>query len=359
MPDRCLASSACDLAKEDREAPLDICTSNLRLDIVKYQSATAPSGAENSVWGEQTFVPRVSDDDLGLVTGLPCDTMHVTFGTPTLDEPVPSTTSSRQTYGKVDHFSGANLTRSSKSYSCENLTLGKAADGLSAFLPDERSNCNSVPAGSLTSCDASALAMLINNKAGDEVASVCCGLTELRICAEVNSDSSALETINAPLFSEEEFGQSMDQANNAPAKDQTDILPSDGALVGFQKTLLSCRHLEHTSKDFSKFCAFKVENATEFMESQLERQSLNNNMLDQEFMPLEQQNTTQITSTPVKRESLLSPGITLNCDILEGSFSGNCYHRDGSRLGKFKAIVSSFPLMLLIEYPFLLCWVRI
>ncbi|XP_034295409.1 PAS domain-containing serine/threonine-protein kinase isoform X3 [Pantherophis guttatus] len=82
-----------------------------------------------------------------------------------------------------------------------------------------------------------------------------------------------------------------------------------------------------------KHSLLELENAVPAIRDDLEINSLKSNVESQEdFLTLNQQHMAQVTSTPIKLENVLSPTTVSNTEILEGSYTGNCYHRDGSRL---------------------------
>ncbi|XP_053160324.1 PAS domain-containing serine/threonine-protein kinase isoform X2 [Hemicordylus capensis] len=324
-----LARSASDLVWEEKDGPLDIHSSSSPHEVMKGQSATPSLGRERSV---ERLIENLEPE-----ASLPCDVVQMSFGTPTLDEPMHSRTStSKHVPREKDHPSQVNLTSNPQSCSFGNTALEHSAKDSSAFMPDEESSSSHpAPAQSLIPCDTSASAVVDENKLGNEVDSVCCDLMglALRISAEEDSDSSAAsEPIKTSLFNKEELGQALDQANNPSANDQAGFLQRVGSPIGCQKSLVSNNCSEHPNADFSG-CS-EVQCAAESMGDHLERLSLNNDIRSQEeFMPLKQQNVTQVTSTPVKQGAVLSPATNLNAEILEGSYSGNCYHRDGSQLG--------------------------
>ncbi|XP_030071698.1 PAS domain-containing serine/threonine-protein kinase isoform X2 [Microcaecilia unicolor] len=77
--------------------------------------------------------------------------------------------------------------------------------------------------------------------------------------------------------------------------------------------------------------------------------------LQEEFLTSGPQDTeTLSTSTPMKAEVSRQRGIRLNSEIMEGSYAGNCYHRDGSSL----SILFEVKRVEVVDTPPLLCvWV--
>ncbi|XP_061492658.1 PAS domain-containing serine/threonine-protein kinase isoform X2 [Rhineura floridana] len=333
LRDKNLAKCTSDLVHKDDDL-LDLHSSGSLCEVMKCQSAITSSERESFVMGDVTSVTCLLEDDLGLEARVTSDAVHMSFGTPTMDESMRRiASSSKQAHGVIDQLPPANLTGSTKNFSFENISLENSAKDSLVFLSDERSSSPPVPAGSLIGCDAPALAIVVNKKPGDGVDSVCCSLTDLslRISGEANSDSStASRPRKLSLLSEED----LHQANNRSASDQVESLQYGNSPVGHRKSLLSTEHSGYADADFSACCTSEGESTAEKMGNHLERYSPHSDVQSQEeFMPFTQQNVAQVTSTPVKQEAVLSPAITLNNEILEGSYSGNCYHRDGSRLG--------------------------
>lgn len=335
-----LACNPHELGQLEEDGPLDIHCSSSAYEATQCQSkATALSSH------------RIKND-LGLEASLLCDAVDTSFGTPTLDEPMHSRAStSMQTQGETDHLQQANLVHSPKSCSLENLTLENWAMGFPTFLANETTSNPSVPAGSLIPCDAPPLAIVDSKKSGEEIDSVHCGLVglTLRISAKVDSDlSTASKPIKLSLFKEDSC-HPLNKASNTCTNYQVEFPLHGGSPIGFRKSFISSKHLDLASTDFSGYS--EVESAAGTTGNNLEIYAPNNNISSQEeFLPSEQQKMAQVTSTPVKQ---LSPQPqTSNIEIQEGSYSGNCYHRDGSQLGMLEAKISADPLILLIDHLF-------
>ncbi|XP_062987588.1 PAS domain-containing serine/threonine-protein kinase [Elgaria multicarinata webbii] len=329
LQDRCLAKSSCDLVQKEEDNPLDIHNSESLHEVMKCQLAATSLGRKGSILGSPS---PILEHGLGFETNnVPCDAIHMSFGTPTLDEPMYRKASSpKQIHGVMDHLPCGNLMSGSKSINFECITPENPANDSAAFLPDESSGSPPIPAGSLIPCDASAI--MGGRKLGEEVDSVCCGLMglTLKVSGEGSSDSFAASgPVKLSLLSEEDLSQ----ANNASSNDQVKFLSSDDSPICCQKSLLSSENSGYGDIDFSTCRASEDEGTAGRMRDPLEIHSPNNDVQSQEeFMPSKQQNMAQVTSTPVKLEAMLSPAAALNSEILEGSYSGNCYHRDGSRL---------------------------
>ncbi|KAH0623978.1 hypothetical protein JD844_007211 [Phrynosoma platyrhinos] len=325
LQERVLSRSSCNLLQKEAEDDLsDQHASGLIHETLgKCQSTPISAGRKGSLLGDQTSPNCILDDDLRHETNVPCDVVHVSFGTPTLDEPVYSTASSL----KQIH---APLKNRVTNGGFENVPLENSANDLPA-LSEERSSSSPFSMG-LFPCDDS---VLVEEKTVDVIDSLCCGLKDLAVrSGETYSDARVASGLTQlSLLSGEDHGQSLDQRNNISASNQAELLLKGDSPAGCHRRSLVNKHSGPSGLDFSTHCSSEAECAAESMGHHLETQSLNNDEQSQEeFMLLKQQNMAQATSTPVKLEAVLSPGASLNSEIQEGSYSGNCYHRDGSRI---------------------------
>uniref|UniRef100_A0A8C5S1S4 PAS domain-containing serine/threonine-protein kinase n=1 Tax=Laticauda laticaudata TaxID=8630 RepID=A0A8C5S1S4_LATLA len=133
-------------------------------------------------------------------------------------------------------------------------------------------------------------------------------------------------------FDAKDLVQSLDQTNNI-ASDQLEFLWNGISPSASQKNLFVNKPSEYFDNDFSILCTSELESAVPILRDDREINSLKSNVESQEdFLILKQQHMAQVTSTPVKLENVLSPTTDSNTEIREGSYTGNCYHRDGSRL---------------------------
>ncbi|XP_077205137.1 PAS domain-containing serine/threonine-protein kinase isoform X2 [Paroedura picta] len=241
------------------------------------------------------------------------------------DDPLETVSSLKQNQGETDDLPHTSPIGSSTTIAIDNA----------AFLPNEKSNSHPVSAAAQGPDSSSSLTSAVGNKVSDDVAAVCCSLTELALKshAQANSDSSASrESKKTCLIKEEGLSLPLDLAEEPFAEDQMQFLMSGGSPTNCRKSLISSKHSVQCNKDIHRCCTSEVENATASMGDHVERLSLNDAHSQEEFRPIKHQSMEQVTSTPVKLEAEQSPTSTLNCGILEGSYSSNCYHRDGSRL---------------------------
>uniref|UniRef100_A0A8D2NJZ8 non-specific serine/threonine protein kinase n=1 Tax=Zosterops lateralis melanops TaxID=1220523 RepID=A0A8D2NJZ8_ZOSLA len=94
--------------------------------------------------------------------------------------------------------------------------------------------------------------------------------------------------------------------------------------------LASRRHLQN-SEESSKAFPEKPETLAETVGISSNRNPLRSKGRPEEHCQLlrQQNKEIKVTSTPVKEEGRLSPAAPLTWEILEGSYIGNCCHRDG------------------------------
>ncbi|EMP28632.1 PAS domain-containing serine/threonine-protein kinase [Chelonia mydas] len=338
-----------DSSREDRQL-----SSRLPYETMKCQSSTEPQGKATSLMDPQMPFPcRLEETETSDLNRSLCDATCLSFGTPTLDEPWLGPTSYRrqdmQANVITEQFANTKLMSGTRNSSFEQMTIenSKLTDG-SSFLPVGRSNIQDVCSGSLLACDASALGAAINFKAiqvpGTKVNCICEGLEELDLnigaeltsasCSDATSDllrTHLPDVVDCDL----DMGSLLAQKTNSSTIEQEELLLNSTSPKSGQEWLNSSRHLENIQEDSSRTSPSVPKSAAENMGDHLNGSPLNNDVNPQEdFLLFKQQNLKmQVTSTPVKPEATLSPSVPLLISkILEGSYAGNCYHRDGSRL---------------------------
>uniref|UniRef100_A0A663LSX2 PAS domain-containing serine/threonine-protein kinase n=1 Tax=Athene cunicularia TaxID=194338 RepID=A0A663LSX2_ATHCN len=128
-------------------------------------------------------------------------------------------------------------------------------------------------------------------------------------------------------------GNMLTQKNSVFSTGQEKQLLNGVAVEGGSGWLASQRHLEN-SEEFSQAFLEKPETVAETVGNNVNRNPLKSKGSPKEDGQLQgQQNMEiQVTSTPVKGEGRLSPAAPLTLEILEGSYAGNCCHRDGLQL---------------------------
>ncbi|NWR80838.1 PASK kinase, partial [Centropus unirufus] len=171
--------------------------------------------------------------------------------------------------------------------------------------------------------------------------------------AGLNSFCSGLEVLGLSTSTEGNSGNCVG-VTAAPLG-----VPSSGALgsaaghvLPQENSTFPARHEKHlldgaAIEDGSGCLAFRLENPEESYKAFLEEPKalaetvgdINRNPLENKGSPgedyqwLGQANTEiKATSTPVKQEGRVGPAAPLASEILEGTYSGNCCHRDGSQL---------------------------
>ncbi|XP_067395117.1 PAS domain-containing serine/threonine-protein kinase [Emydura macquarii macquarii] len=350
-----VTGSLCDLLQEEHQVLVDLdrqLSSRLPYETRKYRSSTEPQGKATSIPGHQTSDSCRLEDSLETEThdlNRPLyDTTCLSFGTPTLDEPwLGATSDCRQVveaHAITEQFSNTNSKNCTRNSSVEQMTIENSVlNGCLSFL--SRSDIKDVCSGSLPACDASALGAAVNfgeiQKPGNEMNCICDGLKELdlNISAELtsaNCSCAASDLLRTRLLDvvdcDVDVGSLLDQKPNSSAIEPEEFLLNDTSPNGGQRWLNSSRHLENAQEESSRTSPAVPKSAAENMGDHLNRSPLNNYVYPQEdFLLFRQQNLKmQVTSTPVKTEALAAP--LLISEILEGSYAGNCYHRDGSRL---------------------------
>lgn len=333
----CLSRNTYDLIQEENDN-LNIQDSTSPQDM-KYQPSTIRRERKHSLLGSETFDKNLLKAELQLEANVPCEAVHGSFGTLSPDEPKDDIASNSRQSHEIPHKA---LMNRSSSLTFENNSLESSTIDSSVFLPAKKSNSLPVHGGSSKLYDAS---IIMGSENVGSNHSVCCGMMNLGISEEVRSDPcAAFGPIKVSFLDAKNLIQSLDQANDITS-DQLDFLLNGSSPSDSQKDLFVNKPSEYFDSDFSILCTSES-SAVPTLRDDLEINSLKSNVESQEdFLTLKQQQmVAQITSTPVKLENVLSP-TTLNTEILEGSYTGNCYHRDGSRLSKLEAIVTALPLV--------------
>uniref|UniRef100_K7GB36 non-specific serine/threonine protein kinase n=1 Tax=Pelodiscus sinensis TaxID=13735 RepID=K7GB36_PELSI len=275
-----------------------------------------------------------------------CDATCLSLGTPTLDEPRCGATSycrqNVQVHVITEQFTNTNSMSGTRNASFEQVTLDSSRlTSCSPFLPVGRSNIQDVCSGSLLTCDASALgASSTFNKSqepGTEVNCVCDGLSELNlnIDTELTSASCSDATSGLPwtplpsvMNCDLDVGSLLARKTSSSTSEQDE--PPLNSPKGGQGWVNSRRHLKNAQRDSSRASPSVPNSAAENTGSPL---SSDVNPQEDSLLSKQQNLEMQVTSTPVKAEAKFSPSVPLlTSEILEGSYAGNCYHRDGSRL---------------------------
>ncbi|KAM6326713.1 LOW QUALITY PROTEIN: PAS domain-containing serine/threonine-protein kinase [Podargus strigoides] len=152
----------------------------------------------------------------------------------------------------------------------------------------------------------------------------CLGITAALVGA---SSSNAVDSA---------VGNVLTQKNSAFSAGQEKQLLNGVAIEGGSGWLDSQRHLENLEESSKAFLE-KPESLAGTVGDNVNRNPLKSNGRPEEDCQLHGQQNMEIkvTSTPVKQEGRLNPAAPLTLEILEGSYTGNCCHRDGSQLSKY------------------------
>ncbi|NXH38076.1 PASK kinase, partial [Dicaeum eximium] len=264
-------------------------------------------------------------------------------GTPTLDEPRPGTAlicrqdfKSHMVPGQV---SKPNWMCDAKHSSLEHVVVDSCLlnDPSTFFAREGNSGCD-VCSGNKTGCCASApgAATISEGVKESELNCICSGLEVLGLNTGVKGSSDNSLGVTAALVggccSDAGDSNMLIETNSAFSTLQGKQLLSGVATEPDSEWLTSRRQLQN-SEESSKAFPEKPETLAETVGDNSSRNLLNSKGRPEEHCQLlRQQNMeVKVTSTPVKPEDRLNPAAPLTWEILEGSYVGNCCHRDGSQ----------------------------
>ncbi|NWT06270.1 PASK kinase, partial [Mionectes macconnelli] len=276
---------------------------------------------------------------------LPSDVTCNSPGTPTVDEPQPGTApdcrQDFQSHVVTGQASKATLRFDAEHSSLEHIAVENCLlNDAPACSARERNTVYDVCSGNRTGHSASAPGGATISESvqesDTELNCICSGLEVLGLntCVRGDSDSS-LGITAAPVgacSSDAANSNMLTQTNGAFSTGQGKQLLS-GVATGAGSGWLACqRHLQH-SKESSKASPGKAETLAEAVGQNAGRNPLKSKGGPEELGQLQGQRNTErkVTSTPVKREGRLNPAAPFTWEILEGSYTGNCCHRDGSQ----------------------------
>ncbi|NXE84120.1 PASK kinase, partial [Cochlearius cochlearius] len=244
----------------------------------------------------------------------PSDVTCNSPGTPVIDEPwsgtPPGCRQDFQSHVVTGQLSKPNLTCDVKHSSLEHIVVENCLlNDASSFFANGRNTIYDVCSGNKTGCRASAPGVATTSEDVKE------SDTELnRIC-------SGLEVVGLNIGAK----GNLDNCLGIPAAAE------DGS--GW---LASRRHLQNSEESRKPFLK-KPETPAETAGDNVSRNPLESKGSPEEGCQLygQQNMEIKVTSTPVKQEGRLNPAAPLTLEILEGSYTGNCCHRDGSQLSIF------------------------
>lgn len=264
-------------------------------------------------------------------------------GTPTVDEPWPGTAlncrqafKSRVVPGQV---SKTNSVCDAEHCSLEHIVVGSCLlNDHSTFFAREKNTVWDVCSGSEGGCSASApgAATTSEDVEESELSCICSGLEVLGLNTGVKGNSDNSLGVTAALAGGCSSGAAdsnmLIETNGAFSTHQGKQLLSGVATEADSGWLASRRHLQN-SEESSKAFPEKPETLAGTVGINSNRNPLKSKGRPEEHCQfLRQQNMEfKVTSTPVKQEGRLNPAAPLTWEILEGSYVGNCCHRDGSQ----------------------------
>ncbi|NXA00564.1 PASK kinase, partial [Nesospiza acunhae] len=259
-------------------------------------------------------------------------------GTPTLDEPRPGTAlTCRQdlkSHMVPRQVSKTNSMCDAKHSSLEHIAVDNClVNDPSTFFACERKTGCGVCSGNKPGCSACApgAATASEDVKESELNCICSGLEVLGLNVGVKGSSESSVGVTAALAGGC-CSSVITETNGAFSTLQGKQLLSAAATGADSGWLASGRHLQN-SEECSKTFPEQPETLAETLGDNSNRNPLKSKGRPEEHCQfLRQQNMEiKVTSTPVKEEGRLNPAAPLTWEILEGSYTGNCCHRDGSQ----------------------------
>ncbi|NXN65759.1 PASK kinase, partial [Himantopus himantopus] len=280
---------------------------------------------------------------------LPSDVTYNSPGTPTIDEPwagtPPDCGQDFKSHMVTAQLSKPNLICDAKNASLEHIvTENCLLNDASSFFANGRNTIHDVCSGNKMGCNASAPGVAANSEevkeSDTELNCVCSGLEVLGLNTGAKGSSDNRLGITAALVGASSsnavdlaVGSMLTQKNSAFSTGQEKQLLNGVAVERGSGWPASQNHLEN-SEESSKAFLEKPKTLAETVGDDVNRNPLKSKGSPEEDCQLHGQQNTEIklTSTPVKQEGRLNPAAPLTLEILEGSYTGNCCHRDGSQL---------------------------
>ncbi|NWH92233.1 PASK kinase, partial [Aegithalos caudatus] len=265
---------------------------------------------------------------------LPCVTCN-SPGTPTVDEPCPGTAlNCRQDF--KSHMVPGQVSETNSVCDAKHSSFGHIVvdncllNDPPTFFACEKNTVCDVCSGNETGCSDSAPAS--EDVKESELSCICSGLEVLGLNTGVKGNSDNSLGVPAALVggccSDAVDSNMLIETNGAFSTHQGEQLLSGVATEAHSGWLASRRHLQN-SEESSKAFPEKPETVAETVGISSNR---NPPRSKEHCQFLRQQNMEiKVTSTPVKQEGRLSPAAPLTWEIVEGSYTGNCCHRDGSQ----------------------------
>ncbi|NXI63780.1 PASK kinase, partial [Anseranas semipalmata] len=304
------------------------------------------SSSANVAWSTVSSSPEDELDTACDGMNKPSDFACNSLRTPKINEPWSGTTpdcmQDFQSRVPIGQLSKTSLMCDAKLSSVDHTVLESCLlnDASSFFFANGRNSIHDVYSGNRVGCTASALGVATTREdvkeSDTELSCICSGLEELDLNIGVKGSSAnclgaptALVGVSSSNAVGSAVGNVLTQKSSAFSTGQEKKLLNGVAIEDGSGCLAFERHLENP-KEFSKVFLEKPEIPAETVGDDVNRSPLKS----KEDCQLHGQENTEIkaTSTPVKQEGRLNLAAPLNTEILEGSYAGNCCHRDGSQL---------------------------
>ncbi|KFQ61691.1 PAS domain-containing serine/threonine-protein kinase, partial [Pelecanus crispus] len=325
----------------------------LPYEMLRHQHSTDARGQASSVHVAWSPVCSRLQDNLDTASygpiKLPSDVTCNSPGTPTIDEPWSGTTlacrQDFQSHMVTGQLSKPILMCDAKHSSLKHVIIENCllSDASSFFANGRKAICN-VCSGNKMGYSASAPGVAATSedvKESDiELNHIFSGCEVLGLNTGVKGNSDNCSGITAALAGasssnavDSAVGNMLTQKNSAFSTGQEKQLLNGVAIEDGSGWLASRRHLEN-SEESSKAFLEKPETLAETAGDNVNRKLLKSKDSPEEDRQLHGQHNMEIkvTSTSVKQEGMLNPAAPLIVEILEGSYTGNCCHRDGSQL---------------------------
>ncbi|NWV69938.1 PASK kinase, partial [Malurus elegans] len=272
---------------------------------------------------------------------IPCNSP----GTPTADEPWPGTAlNCRQDFknhmvpGQVPK---TNSMCDAKHSSLQHIVVENCLLNDASTFAHERNPVCGVSSGNKTGGSASAPGAATASEgveeSNTELNCICSALQVLGLNAgKIKGNSDNSPGVSAALVgaccSDAAGSNRLIETNGAFCTHQGKQLLGAAATGADSGWLASQRHLQN-SEESSKVFPEKPETLAGTVGDNSNTNPLKGKGRPEEHCQLlgQQNMEMKITSTPVKQEGRLNPAASLTWEILEGSYTGNCCHRDGSQ----------------------------
>ncbi|XP_029882831.1 PAS domain-containing serine/threonine-protein kinase isoform X4 [Aquila chrysaetos chrysaetos] len=325
----------------------------LPYEMLKHQHSTdawEQAASANVAWSPvcsrlESNLDTASYGPIKLSSDVTCNSP----GTPTIDEPLAGETLDNrqgfQSHMVTGQLSKTNLMCDAKHSSLEHVVVENCLlNDASSFFANGRNTIHDVCSGNKMGCSASAPGVATSSEdvkeSDTELNCVCSGLEVLGLNIDVKENSDNCLGITAALAGASSVNAAdlavsnmLTQKNSAFSTGQEKQLLNGVAIEDGSGWLASRRHVEN-SEESSKALFEKPETLAETMGANFNRNPLKSKGSPEEDCQLHGQQNMEIkvTSTPLKQEGRLNPAAPLTLEILEGSYTGNCCHRDGSQL---------------------------